>query len=188
MQSLLWYTSLFIYTKWSKWADDYFSRLNQIHNPLRISHNNVGIAMIDTGINAHHPEMAKHIQNGSITLWKEFLNELNPLEDKCGHETHRASVLLKTASNAELLVARVFDDNERMSYRDKYLSVVDVMLTFYREFLFSRNPLGYGQLRRHYFNFMRLLLWGCCCYKRRTARGSWTRQRNNYGGNYGIQF
>jgi len=87
--------------------------------------------MIDTGINAHHPEMVKHIRNRSITFWKGFPNHLNPLKDKSGHGTHGASVLLKTAPNAELLVARVFDDNGKMPYRDKYPDVVEVLITFY---------------------------------------------------------
>ena len=83
--------------------------------------------MIDTGINAHHPEMARYIQNGSITLSKGFPSELDPLEDTCGHGTHGASVLLKTTPNAELLVARVFDDNGKMPYKDKYPDVVEVI-------------------------------------------------------------
>ena len=87
--------------------------------------------MIDTGINANHPEMAKHIQNNSITLSKGFPDDLNPLKDKCGHGTHGASVLLKTAPNAELLVARVFDDNGRMPYKHNYPDVVEVMDRFY---------------------------------------------------------
>ena len=90
----------------------------------------MAIAIIDTGINAHHPEMANHIHHRSITLWKGFPDHLNPLEDKCGHGTHGASVLLKTAPNVELLVARVFDDNGNMPYKDKYPDVVEVMLTF----------------------------------------------------------
>ena len=110
----------------AKWADDYFSRLKTIHNLLKMTDNKVAIAMIDTGINVHHPEMKMHIQNGSITLWKGFPEELNPLEDNCGHGTHGASVLLKTAPNAELLMARVFDDNGKMPYKDKYPDVVEV--------------------------------------------------------------
>jgi len=83
--------------------------------------------MLDSGINVHHPEMAEHIKNGSITAFKGFPDGLNPREDKCGHGTHGASVLLKTAPNAELLVARVFNDEGKMPYvNDKYPDVVEV--------------------------------------------------------------
>ena len=93
--------------------------LNQIYNLLQIIHNKVGIAMIDAGINENHPEMAKHIQNGSITLCKGFLM-LNSmcLKNKYSHRTHRASVLLRLAPNTELLAARVFDDNDKIHYRN----------------------------------------------------------------------
>ena len=126
----------------AKWVDYYLTRLGQIRLHLKQTHDKVGIAMIDTGINQHHPEMAKHIENGSITLWKGFPKELNPLEDKCGHGTHGASVLLKTAPNAELLVARVFDDDGKMSYRNMYQDIVEVMLTFLIDLLTLRQSIG----------------------------------------------
>jgi subtilisin family serine protease len=107
----------------AKSADDYFTRLKAIHNVTQ-TNTTVCVAMLDSGINEHHPEIAEHIKNGSITLWEGFPKTLNPLEDKCGHGTHGASVLLKTAPKVELLIARVFDDDGKMPYMDKYPAVV----------------------------------------------------------------
>ena len=153
--SLLWKSS----NCRSVWANNYFDRLKQIHNLLWATHDKVAIAMIDTGINSHHPEMAKYIQNQSITLSRGFPGDLNLFDDKWSHGTHGASILLKTAPNAKLLIGRVFDDNGKMPYKNKYPDVVEVMLTFYwLTFSPLGNSLSDTQSSRRYFNFIGILL------------------------------
>jgi len=109
------------------WADEYFGRLGGIHDFIETSHAKVRIAMLDTGINASHPEMAERKSNGSIADCEGFPGDLNPLEDLSGHGTHGASVLFKTAPNAILFVAKVFDDNGKMPYSKDNIAIVEVI-------------------------------------------------------------
>ena len=54
-----------------------------------------------------------------------------PLQDKDGHGTHGASVLLKTAPHATLLVARVADDNREILAIDNYSGVEKVNISVF---------------------------------------------------------
>ena len=49
--------------------------------------------------------------------YQGFPANLDPLQDKDGHGTHGASVLLKTAPNATLLVVRVANDKRQIYTR-----------------------------------------------------------------------
>ena len=112
----------------AKWADLYFDRLKGIQRIIQPHDAKVRIAMLDSGINMHHPEMIKHKKDGSIALAKGFPNSLNPFEDLNGHGTHGASVLFKTAPNAVLLVAKLFDDNGIMSNNSAAVEVIASIL------------------------------------------------------------
>ena len=111
----------------AKWADQYFDRLSEIHKFIESNHAQVRIAMLDTGINASHPEMAERQSNGSIAHCKGFPDCLDPLQDPCGHGTHGASVLFRAAPNAVLLVAKVFDDNGKMPYTKDNIAITKVI-------------------------------------------------------------
>lgn len=47
-----------------------------------------------------------------------FPSTLLPLEDKYGHGTGCAALLLRTAPNIELFVARIFNDKEEVEKTD----------------------------------------------------------------------
>ena len=80
----------------------------------------VRIAVLDTGIDINHPEIAA--RSGRII---ESICEIPGLEnqgneDKSGHGTHVALLLLQTAPAADVYVARVFEDGTKVT--DKYIA------------------------------------------------------------------
>jgi subtilisin family serine protease len=70
----------------------------------------VRIAHLDTGVDSRHEEIQTAIANGKIKQYRGFPNSLEPLEDRNGHGTHGASILLRTAPNAQIYIARVVND------------------------------------------------------------------------------
>ena len=70
-----------------------------------------------------HPNIAKSLRDGSVVAYRGFPENLDPLQDKNGHGTHGASVLLKTAPHATLLVARVADDEGQIPAINDYSAV-----------------------------------------------------------------
>ena len=95
----------------------------------------VRIAILDSGIDATHKEIAGNIafdvspssseqqKRPRITAWKGFLSELDPLRDRVGHGTHCASVILRTAPYTSLYIARIFDDDQEISDCDQVVEV-----------------------------------------------------------------
>ena len=89
------------------------------------------MAILDTGIYFEHPDFSQ--ARSEDVLHKDrcqgFPNQLNACLDKNGHGTHCASVLLRTAPNIDLYVARVFDDYGNIP-KDDYEGIVDVRPLF----------------------------------------------------------
>lgn len=88
----------------------------------RSEQSRVKVAILDTGIKEQDEEIQAAIQSGAIRLenCKGFpdTEEFDPVRDPDGHGTHGACVLLKTAPNIELFVARVFNNQLEMSSAD----------------------------------------------------------------------
>jgi hypothetical protein len=65
---------------------------------------------------------------GSInkTRCKAFPETLDPCDDKHGHGTHATSVLLQTAPDIELYIARVADDTGNIIKDNDYEGVINV--------------------------------------------------------------
>ena len=74
--------------------------------------------------------MKKYINDGIIICSQGFPSTLDPFVDKEGHGTHGTSVLHKTAPHAELLIARVGDDNLKIPDIDNYAEVAEVTNPF----------------------------------------------------------
>lgn len=87
----------------------------------------VKIAILDTGIYATHPQIRDALQKGNIKKYKGFPEALEPLRDGHGHGTHCTSVLLRTAPNASLYIARVADDNGKLSSDDNYFHITQAI-------------------------------------------------------------
>ena len=88
----------------------------------------VKVAIIDTGVNIRHPEISNAFYTGAITddCCQGFPGRLDPKADYDGHGTHVASVLLRTANNVSLYIARVADDQGIIVGGPDYEEVVSV--------------------------------------------------------------
>ena len=84
----------------------------------------VRIAVIDTGLNRHHPEVADLLASDEeeqrIKACESWLPDssrggfLPGDEDEAGHGTHCAMVTHKVAPNADIFVARVFKNEDNV--------------------------------------------------------------------------
>ena len=117
-------------------AEKWFEYLEKVHettrhlNPGPTSRERVRVAILDTGVYFEHPKFKK--ATSLSVLQKDrcrgFPSQLNAIAclDKNGHGTHCASVLLRTAPNIDLYVARVFDDAGKVVPEDNFEGIVDV--------------------------------------------------------------
>ena len=86
----------------------------------------VRIAILDTGVDATHPDLRDAIDTGKIETAQAFPASLDPLADRNGHGTHGASVIMATAPNAVVLVGRIADDNGQLDPTNDYEAVAQV--------------------------------------------------------------
>lgn len=86
----------------------------------------IKIAILDTGVNIKHPEIARAFDKKIIQHCQGFPEMLNPKADWHGHGTHVASVLMRTAPEVSLLIARVVDDEEQFVKENDYQEVANV--------------------------------------------------------------
>ena len=105
----------------------------------------IRVAILDSGIDRNdvaiqfamtsRPEIQSQsgiqtpIENPPISKdnCRGFPDVLDPLEDKYGHGTCCAALLLRTAPEAELFIGRIADDNGRMDKGQDYRSTVEVL-------------------------------------------------------------
>jgi subtilisin family serine protease len=114
-------------------ADNWFAQLRVIHQVVDLNRspdvNRVKVALLDTGIDCEHPDIKAAITKGNIDIKSRcvtFSATLDPKVDQNGHGTFCASILLKTAPEAALYIARVADDNGRFPANGGYESVAKV--------------------------------------------------------------
>jgi len=86
------------------------------------------VAVLDTGVDIKHEEIRFAHSNGKIMVYRGFPESLDPLNDRHGRGTHGASVLLRTAPNTALYVARIADDTGIVTQQNNYSDVVNVIL------------------------------------------------------------
>lgn len=94
------------------------------------SRERVKVAILDTGVYFEHRNFSKArtlnvLQEDRCRGFPKQLNAIAGL-DRNGHGTHCASVLLRTAPNIDLYVARVFDDCGKVVPEDNYDGIVSV--------------------------------------------------------------
>lgn len=115
-------------------TDEWFQLLTTVHKaiaespPPGLNSPLVKVAIIDSGICMQHPIIKDYINRGAISKdrCKAFPETLDHLDDKHGHGTHAASVLLQTAPNIELYIARVADDVGNIVKYNDYEGVLNV--------------------------------------------------------------
>jgi subtilisin family serine protease len=80
--------------------------------------------ILDTGVDATHPQiLAARAEKRIIAAFPDSADptldstpkSLDPFRDEDGHGTHVASVLLRTAPNAAIYIAKVFDDDLKLN-------------------------------------------------------------------------
>jgi hypothetical protein len=112
-------------------ADKWFHKLRRVHQVFanrRGTDSPVKVAILDTGLCLQHPEFKTYIEMGTIrkTRCRAFPESLDPCADKNGHGTHVTSVLLRTAPDIELYIARVADDAGNIIDDEDYQGVINV--------------------------------------------------------------
>lgn len=88
----------------------------------------VRVAILDTGVDARHPQFQKALQLKVIRDSRGFPDTLLPLCDRNGHGTHGASVFMRIAPHAALFIARIADDNGEIADENNYAAVVEVLI------------------------------------------------------------
>ena len=85
----------------------------------------IKIAVLDTGLNAAHPEVAKLItakdkKSPGIKGWKSWVSsdDDDALVDTDGHGTHCAMTLAQVADQADIYICRVFTDGKHSESGD----------------------------------------------------------------------
>ncbi len=82
----------------------------------------VRIAIIDTGVNASHPELS-----GKVVEWKDFVNERASPYDDNGHGTHVAAIAsgrtVGVAPESEIVAVKVLNSRGRGYFSDVYAGV-----------------------------------------------------------------
>ena len=107
-----------------------------VHKPIE-KHRSKGlnvppikVAIIDTGVNFENWAIQEAIEGGNIQgkYCKGFPKDEHhdPTADKNGHGTYVASVLLRTAPNVSLYIARAFNDAGRPCDQDDYKELTNV--------------------------------------------------------------
>lgn len=116
----------------SKWADDWFQTLESVVHPVidenrKDDQKRVRIAILDTGVDISHPKIrAAQDTNRIVAYFPESADQtpdadskfLDPLRDLHGHGTHGTSVLLRTAPNAAIYIAKVADEDGKLRNDD----------------------------------------------------------------------
>lgn len=69
------------------------------------------VALLDSGVDASHPDIRKALNDKRIRDARGFPASLDPRGDRNGHGTHGASVFMRTAPHAVLYIARISDDD-----------------------------------------------------------------------------
>jgi subtilisin family serine protease len=109
----------------SKWADNWFQTLESVVHPIinekrKDNQKQVRIAILDTGVDITHPQIqAARDANRIVAYFPESTDRTpDSFQDKHGHGTHGTSLLLRTAPNAAIYIAKVTDEDEKLRYDD----------------------------------------------------------------------
>jgi len=74
-------------------------------------------------VDAEHDVIHFALSKRKIVMYQGFPMSLDPLQDKVGRGTHGVSVLMRTAPNAALYIARVSDAESMRSNQDQSTTV-----------------------------------------------------------------
>jgi subtilisin family serine protease len=111
----------------NKSADVWFEILESVHSVVRENRKDnqkrVRVAILDTGVDITHPQIQAtqcringYFLNSTDIPPKSVSNSLELVQDYHGHGTHVVSVLLRTAPDAAIFVAKVTDNDGNLNY------------------------------------------------------------------------
>ena len=111
----------------ANFADIWFQLLETIIHP-EIHKNNkksVRIVILNTDIDKAHSIIQAALDKKRIVAYKNFSNCLQSLTDRHDHETHDASVLLRTTLNASIYITRMTDDDRILNMMNEYNNIAN---------------------------------------------------------------
>jgi hypothetical protein len=88
----------------------------------------IRVAILSTGIDDKHDEIRFALEKEKILDCRGFPETLNPRIDEDGYGTFAVSVLMRTAPNAALYVARIAGTMKEMDAINEHSTTVDVAL------------------------------------------------------------
>ena len=112
----------------NKSADVWFQILEEsVHSAVaenrKDNQKRVRIAILDTGMDITHPQIQAaqsringYFSNSTDIPPNSVSDSLELIQDYHGHGTHRASVLLRTAPDASIFVAKVTHNDGKLNY------------------------------------------------------------------------
>jgi hypothetical protein len=83
----------------------------------------VKVAVLDTGIDLNHPNLAEFISDGRLDPGWDFVTD-RPIVDLDGHGTHVSHTLLRTAPYVKLYPLRVFESTKANDHTRNIISTV----------------------------------------------------------------
>jgi len=143
----------------TRWTDTWFKELERVHKEViknrPIPSVPVKVAIIDTGVDITHPKLARFRgEQLHPKRCRGFPDDLNhdPTVDKHGHGTYVTDVLLTTAPDVNLYIARVLGDHDIDPPPDQVVKVRFIIPPSVLKA--AGNSLGYlGRKRRgHHIN------------------------------------
>jgi hypothetical protein len=100
-----------------EWLTELTTRCHSLLDDFRDGIQHVRVAILDTGIDSAHPEIARRIGKYNVIRDVVDFTEGSPRRtfpetglDKAGHGTHVASLLIRVAPNAGVYVGRICKD------------------------------------------------------------------------------
>ncbi|KAM0264285.1 hypothetical protein ACHAQJ_000774 [Trichoderma viride] len=93
-------------------ANDWLDMIDEVNaklfnpTPQKASRRPIRIAILDTGYGKDA------ILSHRITGWKDWVDRSENLQDNDGHGTHLASLMMRTAPEAEIYAARITNDSD----------------------------------------------------------------------------
>jgi hypothetical protein len=86
----------------------------------------VKVAVLDTGIDLHHPNLAEFRSDGRLDPGLDFVTN-REIVDLDGHGTHVSHTLLRTAPYVKLYPLRVFESTKANDHTPKLINKVRVI-------------------------------------------------------------
>lgn len=131
--------------------DSWFHNLKRMHDciyrSLPSDHINETIlpkiAIIDTGCQLEHSEIAPFVQSGTIAAYKDFVLKNDSIADLDGHGTHVTHLLLQSAPHVRVYLARAFETSRAVEETPSLVAKVFLLYCRETQTLIDLTTTGY---------------------------------------------